>query len=61
MAKISNQQLHLQRVRDFFASLPPLHPDTVDIILRSHLDVPEELMPAARAEVAHQHQTAKAA
>ncbi len=48
--------LHMRRVRAYFADLPPLQPATVDIILRSHLNVPEALLPQAREEIEALHQ-----
>ncbi len=48
--------LHLRRVRSYFAQLPPLQPATVDIILRSHLNVPEALLPQAREAIDALHQ-----
>ncbi len=61
MPSHSTQALHLQRVRRFFSTLPPLHPETVDIVLRTHLNVPEELIPLAREEVEQQHKPPQAA
>lgn len=53
--------LYLRRVYDYFSSLPPLRPETVDIILRTYLHVPEALMPVARAEAEAVHAPSKAA
>lgn len=50
-------RLHMQRVRDYFSTLPPLRPETVDIVLRSHLQVPEALMARARTVVQQHHET----
>ena len=55
------EALHLQRVQRFFATLPPLQADTVDIILQTYLDVPAALLPKAREQVADLHQPLKAA
>lgn len=44
--------IHMRRVRDYFKQMPPLRPETVDIVLRHHLIVPEELIPQAREEAA---------
>ncbi len=57
----STQALHMQRVKRFFESSPPLHADTVDIVLRSYLNVPESLIPLAREVAVEQHQPPKAA
>ncbi len=48
---------HLKRVRNYFATLPPLQPETVDIILRTYLHIPEELMQRARVEAECAHAT----
>lgn len=55
------EALHLQRVQNFFASLPPLQADTVDIILQTYLDVPAALLPKAHGLVAGQHEVQLAA
>lgn len=57
----STEALHMQRVRRFFESSPPLHPDTAAIVLRSYLNVPESLIPLAMEVAAERHQPSKAA
>lgn len=51
MIDSNTKTLHLRRVRNYFAAMPPLQANTVDIVLRQHLAIPEELMEAAREEV----------
>ena len=51
MIDLNTTRLHMRRVREYFAELPPLRPETVDIVLRVHLNVPEELLPMARQEI----------
>lgn len=55
MTDAKTKKLYMRQVREYFAELPPLQPDTVDIILRSHLHVPENLMERARAEAQAAH------
>ncbi|MGJ8669959.1 MAG: hypothetical protein ACSHXK_10770 [Oceanococcus sp.] len=43
--------LYMRSINRYFSSLPALRPETVDIVLRSHLNVPESLMPLAREQV----------
>ena len=61
MADSSIKALHLERVRTFFSDLPALRAGTTDIILRSYLNIPEDLVPLARKEVEKLHETLKAA
>ena len=60
MPESTTQSLHLRAVRDLFSTLPPLSPDTVDIMLRNYLHIPEELMPQARklVQTLQQHKEA---
>ncbi len=56
-----SQALHLQRVQEFFSTLPPLQAETVEIILQTYLDVPYALLPEARELIVGLHQTLLAA
>lgn len=57
----STRSLHLQRVRHFFAASPPISQETVEIVLRSYLHIPEFLIAEALLEVQRCHNTLQAA
>lgn len=57
----SRRALHLQRVQRFFASSPPVSAETIEIVLRSYLHIPDEFIDDALLEAQRCHQSLKAA